>query len=113
MDYQNPAQMLRLQAERLGPRPALRTKRFGLYRDRTWESYHHDVLAGAGEDVVVIALPGAIAIEAETLGAQGRARPESLGLEAEHLGGVLVVHAGSRARGEEAPTPEALWRRGG
>jgi long-chain acyl-CoA synthetase len=45
MDVQNLAQLHRLQAERLGARPALRYKRDGLYRDYSWEQYRADALA--------------------------------------------------------------------
>jgi long-chain acyl-CoA synthetase len=58
MDHQNLAQMLRLQAERLGPRPALRTKRHGLYRDCSWERYHDAALAGASALIDAGIAPG-------------------------------------------------------
>jgi long-chain acyl-CoA synthetase len=47
MDYQNLAQLHRRQAERLGPRPALRARRHGLYVERTWDAYRACTLAGA------------------------------------------------------------------
>ncbi|HZT81674.1 MAG TPA: AMP-binding protein, partial [Gemmataceae bacterium] len=47
MRYRNLAEVLRLQAERLGPRPALRYKRHGLYHDLTWDEYRADALACA------------------------------------------------------------------
>ncbi len=47
MTYRNLVEMHRLQAERLGPRPALRFKRHGLYHDRSWEDYRADALACA------------------------------------------------------------------
>jgi long-chain acyl-CoA synthetase len=47
MDYQNLAHLLRRQAESLGPRPALRFKRYGLYHGLTWERYHAETLAAA------------------------------------------------------------------
>jgi long-chain acyl-CoA synthetase len=34
-----------IQAERLGPRPALRYRRHGLFHDVSWERYRHDALA--------------------------------------------------------------------
>ncbi len=47
MHYANLAQVLHRQAQRLGPRVALRYKRHGLYHDFTWDSYRAEVLAGA------------------------------------------------------------------
>jgi long-chain acyl-CoA synthetase len=47
MRFANLGQVLRLQADRLGPRPALRYRRHGLYRDLSWERYHAEALAGA------------------------------------------------------------------
>jgi long-chain acyl-CoA synthetase len=47
MNYRNLAELHRRQAERLGPRPALRYKRHGLYHDLTWEEYRADALACA------------------------------------------------------------------
>src|SRR5688572_15724138 len=38
--FRNLGAMLTYQAGRLGPRPALRFKRHGLYRDRSWDDYH-------------------------------------------------------------------------
>jgi long-chain acyl-CoA synthetase len=43
----NLGQVLRRQADRLGPRPALRYRRHGLYRDLSWQRYHAEVLAAA------------------------------------------------------------------
>ena len=45
MTYRNLAEMHRRQAERLGPRPALRYKRHGLYHDLSWDDYR-DRVAG-------------------------------------------------------------------
>jgi long-chain acyl-CoA synthetase len=47
LPYRNLAELLRLQAGRLAPRPALRYRRDGVYRDLTWDEYLADVLAGA------------------------------------------------------------------
>jgi long-chain acyl-CoA synthetase len=47
MSYANLGQILRLQAERLGPRPALRYRKYGLYRDLSWASYLAEVQAAA------------------------------------------------------------------
>jgi long-chain acyl-CoA synthetase len=43
----NLVELHRLQAERFGPRVALRFKRHGLYRDYTWQRYRSDVAACA------------------------------------------------------------------
>jgi long-chain acyl-CoA synthetase len=47
MTYRNLTEMLRLQAVRLGPRPAVRFKRHGVYHDLSWEQYRADVVACA------------------------------------------------------------------
>src|SRR5262249_37632811 len=47
MRYRNLVELHRLQAERLGPRPALRQKRHGLYHDLTWSEYRDTSLACA------------------------------------------------------------------
>lgn len=47
MEYRNLAEVLRRQADVLGPKPALRFKRYGLYHDLSWEQYSNDVLACA------------------------------------------------------------------
>jgi long-chain acyl-CoA synthetase len=43
MEYRNLAEVLRRQAERLGPKTALRFKCHGLYQDVCWERYRADV----------------------------------------------------------------------
>ena len=43
MKYRNLAEMHRRQAERLGPLPALRFKRHGLYHDLSWDDYREQV----------------------------------------------------------------------
>jgi long-chain acyl-CoA synthetase len=58
MSYANLAQMFRLQAERLGPRAALRTKKDGLYRDWSWDRYLATVRAGAAALVEAGVAPG-------------------------------------------------------
>jgi long-chain acyl-CoA synthetase len=58
MEYANLAQVLHRQSERLGPRVALRFKRYGLYRDFTWDSYRAEALAGAAALVDVGIAPG-------------------------------------------------------
>lgn len=47
MNERNLVQLHRRQAERLGPRPALRYKRHGLWHDLTWEQYRAESLAAA------------------------------------------------------------------
>jgi long-chain acyl-CoA synthetase len=47
MTYRNLAEMHRRQAERLGPLPALRFKRHGLYHDLSWDAYRAESLAAA------------------------------------------------------------------
>jgi long-chain acyl-CoA synthetase len=47
MDYKNLTELHRRQAERLGPRPALRFKRHGFYHDLSWDQYRMDALACA------------------------------------------------------------------
>lgn len=47
MEHRNLAEIHRGQAERLGPRPALRYKRHGLYHDVSWQQYHDDARACA------------------------------------------------------------------
>jgi long-chain acyl-CoA synthetase len=47
MMYRNLAELHRHQAERLGPRAALRYKRDGLYHDLSWEQYRVDAMACA------------------------------------------------------------------
>ncbi len=58
MTYRNLAEMHRRQAERLGPRPALRFKRHGLYRDFSWDDYRAAALAGAAALADVGVRPG-------------------------------------------------------
>jgi long-chain acyl-CoA synthetase len=47
MNERNLVQLHRRQAERLGPRPAVRYKRHGLWHDLTWEQYRAESLAAA------------------------------------------------------------------
>jgi long-chain acyl-CoA synthetase len=58
MAYRNLAELLRRQAERLGPRPALRFKRHGLYHDLTWDEYRALALACAAALVDAGVQPG-------------------------------------------------------
>jgi len=49
VSYHNLTELLRLQSERLGPQPALRYRRYGLFHDVSWEWYRQEALAcGAG-----------------------------------------------------------------
>jgi long-chain acyl-CoA synthetase len=58
MIYRNLVEVHRRQADRLGPRPALRYKRDGLYHDLTWQQYRADALAGAAALLEVGVRPG-------------------------------------------------------
>jgi long-chain acyl-CoA synthetase len=58
MTYRNLAGMHRCQADRHGPRPAVRYKRHGLYHDLTWERYRADALACAAALVEAGINPG-------------------------------------------------------
>lgn len=58
MTYQNLAAMLRDQSDRLGPRPALRFKRHGLYHDLNWADYRAAALACAAALIECGVQPG-------------------------------------------------------
>ena len=58
MAYRNLTEMFRLQTARLGPRPAVRFKRHGLYHDLSWEQYRADALACAAALVDCGVKPG-------------------------------------------------------
>src|SRR5215471_2445576 len=58
MNFRNLTEMLRVQAELLGPLPALRGKRYGLYHDLSWEQYRADALACAAALVDAGVRPG-------------------------------------------------------
>src|SRR5262245_53748357 len=58
MTVRNLAQMHRQQAERLGPRPALRFYRHGLYHDWAWERYAAEARAVAAALAEVGVRPG-------------------------------------------------------
>jgi long-chain acyl-CoA synthetase len=47
MSERNLVELHRRQAERLGPRPALRSKRYGIWHDFTWERYRAETVAAA------------------------------------------------------------------
>jgi len=58
MNERNLVELHRRQAERLGPRPALRFKRHGLWHDVTWEQYRTESLAAAAALVAAGVAPG-------------------------------------------------------
>jgi long-chain acyl-CoA synthetase len=58
MNERNLVELHRYQAERLGPRPALRYKRHGVWHDLTWEQYRAEVLAVAAALVECGIAPG-------------------------------------------------------
>src|SRR5262245_25712308 len=58
MTYRNLTQMHRLQAARLGARPALRFKRHGLYHDLGWDQYRAYALACAAALIDAGVQPG-------------------------------------------------------
>src|SRR5262245_43977228 len=47
MHFRNLVELHRWQAERLGPRPALRYRQYGMFRNLSWEDYRHAALACA------------------------------------------------------------------
>jgi long-chain acyl-CoA synthetase len=58
MSYRNLVEMHRVQAERLGPRPALRFKRHGIYHDLSWVDYRAEALACAASLIDAGIQPG-------------------------------------------------------
>src|SRR5262245_18475235 len=58
MNPQNLPELHRVQAERLGPRIALRSKRHGLYHDLAWRDYRDHVAACAAALIEVGIQPG-------------------------------------------------------
>src|SRR5688572_30679434 len=58
MTFRNLAELHRVQADRLGPRPALRFKHHGLYHDLTWVDYRAAALAGAAALIEAGLAPG-------------------------------------------------------
>src|SRR5437870_9898842 len=58
VNYRTLTELHRRQAERLGPRPALRYKRHGLYHDVSWTQYRADALACAAALVDAGIQPG-------------------------------------------------------
>jgi long-chain acyl-CoA synthetase len=90
MLYHNLAQLHRMQAERLGPRPALRSKGHGLYHDRSWERYRAEAVAGAAALVDAGVRPG-----------------ERVGLVAENSADWLVADMAILSAAAVAVTPHA------
>jgi long-chain acyl-CoA synthetase len=58
MLYRNLPEIHRLQADRLGPRPAVRFKRHGLYHDVSWQEYRSAAVACAAALIEVGIMPG-------------------------------------------------------
>ena len=58
MDYRNLVEVLRRQAGRIGPRPAVRYKRHGLFHDVTWAEYDEQATACAAALVAAGVKPG-------------------------------------------------------
>src|ERR1700756_5602957 len=58
MQYRNLAELHRRQAERLGPRTAVRFRQHGLYRDLSWHDYRADALACAAALIDAGLAPG-------------------------------------------------------
>jgi long-chain acyl-CoA synthetase len=58
MPYRNLTELHRRQAERFGPRSAVRFKRHGIYHDLTWDDYRAQALAGAAALVGAGIAPG-------------------------------------------------------
>ncbi len=58
MNARNLVEVHRRQAERLGPRPALRFKRHGIWHDVTWEQYRAESLAAAAALIECGVAPG-------------------------------------------------------
>jgi len=90
MTPRNLAELHRLQAERLGPRPALRHKQLGLYHDYPWDQYRRDALACAAALLDAGVRPG-----------------DRVGLFAENRLDWLVADIGVLAAGAVCVTPHA------
>jgi long-chain acyl-CoA synthetase len=58
MTARNLVELHRRQAERLGPRPALRSKRHGIWHDLTWQQYRAEAFAAAAALVEAGIAPG-------------------------------------------------------
>src|SRR5262245_10439906 len=90
MTERNLAELHRRQAERLGPLPALRHKRHGLYHDYSWQQYRADALACAAALVDAGVRPG-----------------DRVGLFAENRLEWLVADVGILTAGAVCVTPHA------
>jgi len=90
MNARNLVELHRRQAERLGPRPALRFKRHGIWHDVTWEQYRAESLAA-----------GAALVEA------GVAPGDRVGLVAENSVDWLIADMGLLAAGAVNVPPHA------
>src|SRR5262249_30356071 len=96
MTFRNLVELHRTQSERLGPKPALRHRVYGLYRDTTWTEYGETVRACAAALVDAGIKPG------DRVGLLSENRPEwlfaDMGIMA--AGSVNVPsHAGIPGRG--------------
>jgi long-chain acyl-CoA synthetase len=58
MTPRNLAELHRVRADKLGPRPSLRYRRHGLYRDLSWTDYREQALAGAAALIEAGVNPG-------------------------------------------------------
>jgi long-chain acyl-CoA synthetase len=58
MNERNLVELHRCQAERFGPRPVLRYKRYGVWHDLTWEQYRAEALAAAAALIECGIAPG-------------------------------------------------------
>src|SRR5215813_4263614 len=58
MSFRNLAELHRVQAEQLGPRPAMRFRRYGLFTDISWADYRERALAGAAALIDAGIAPG-------------------------------------------------------
>ena len=96
MSFRNLIEVHRFQADRLGPRPALRSRRYGLFRDITWSEYREHSLSCAA------ALVKAGIAKGDRVGLLSENRPEWLEADMAIMtaGAVNVpVHSGIPAVG--------------
>jgi long-chain acyl-CoA synthetase len=104
MMFRNLVEVHRIQADRFGPRPALRSRRYGLFRDTTWTEYREHSLAAAA------ALVKAGVAKGDRIGLLAENRPEWLEADMAIMtaGAVNVpVHAGIPAVGVARLTADA------
>jgi long-chain acyl-CoA synthetase len=96
MGFRNLIEVHRVQADRLGPRPALRYRRYGLFRDISWSEYREETLAAAA------ALVDSGIAKGDRVGLVSENRPEWLEADMAIMtaGAVNVpLHAGIPAAG--------------